>query len=204
MTENDPADYAETLDALERRVRESRFTLQRRANAELVALYWRIGRTILDLEETGEDKSGGVTRFAADLQHRFPSMRGFAPSDVQSMRVFAAEWPERSGIVQQPVGQLPWAYIVELLDTLDDQVLRDWYAGKTIEHTWSRADLVHHIATRLHERDEAAPSSFAAALSRVDSDLAREITEDPQTKDFLDMDAEALAGLRTAANADQA
>ncbi|WP_166644481.1 DUF1016 N-terminal domain-containing protein [Microbacterium sp. BK668] len=185
MADIDSAGEAETLDALTRRVQEARFTLQRRANAELIALYWLIGRSIVEREAEGDTDGAIVAQFAEDLRTEFPAMRGFCSADVHHMRTFAAEWPGRGGIFQQPVGQLPWPHVVALLDRLDDQGLREWYAGKAIEHTWSCDTLVEHISARLHESDGAAPGNFAAALSRVDSDLAHEISNDLHTRDFL-------------------
>ena len=190
VTEVEPTDYTETLDALERRVHEARFTLQRRANAELIALYWHIGRTILEKERTSAWGAGVVTNLASELQTDFPTMRGLSRSNVLSMRAFAAAWPERNGIVRQPVGQLPWTHIVQLLEKLNEQALREWYAGKDVQHSWSRAELIHQIDTRLHERDDAAPSHFAAALERSDSDLAQELMRDPDTVGFLGVGAE--------------
>lgn len=190
VTEIQPVDYAETLDALKRRVREARFTLQRRANAELLSLYWHIGDTILRKQEVSGWGSGIVTRLASDLQAEFPTMRGLSRSNLFSMRAFAAAWPLRDGIVQQPVGQLPWTHVVELLSKLDDQALREWYAGKDVQHTWSRAALLSQIGTRLHERELTSPGNFRAALSRVDSDLAREITTDPHSLGFLGVDSD--------------
>lgn len=43
----EPSNYAQTLDALKRRVREATFAAQRKANTELIGLYWHIGDTIL-------------------------------------------------------------------------------------------------------------------------------------------------------------
>ena len=190
MGEVEPTDYTETLDELKRRVIAARFTLQRRANAELVALYWHIGDTIIKKQQTSAWGAGVVARLAKDLQSEFPTMRGFSRSNLFSMRAFAAAWPERNGIVQQPVGQLPWTHIVQLLEKLDDQELREWYAGKDVQHAWSRAVLVHQIRTRLHDRDSAAPSNFAAALTRPDSDLAQQLTKDPYTMGFLGVGAD--------------
>ena len=189
VTEAQPTDFAETLDALKRRVHEARYTLQRRANAELVALYWYIGHTILDKQRTSAWGSGVVTRLATELQTEFPTMRGFSRSNLFSMRAFAAAWPERNGVVRQPVGQLPWTHIVQLLEKLDDQALREWYAGKDVQQSWSRAELINQITTRLHERDGAAPSNFAAALARPDSDLAQQLMKDPDTMGFLGVDS---------------
>lgn len=175
-----------TVDAITGMVRRARHTLQRRANAELVGLYWHIGRTLLDEEPDATTDDAAVAQLADDLRAAFPSMDGLTASNLVRMREFAAAWPFRNGIVQQPVGQLPWSHIVELLARLDDQELREWYAGKDVQHTWSRRELAGHIEDRLHERDGAAPRDFAAALRRIESDLAAELTSDPDVRGFLD------------------
>lgn len=193
MTEAEPADYTATLVELGRRLHEARFTLQRRANAELVAQYWRIGATVLRREQTSGWGAESLARLADDLSAEFPTMHGFSVDNLRAMLSFAAVWPERGGIAQQPVGQLPWSHIVLLLERLDDQGLREWYAGKDVQHTWSRHVLLHHLTTRLHDRDGAAPSNFAAALTHTDSDLAHQLFGDPHTAGFLSVDADAPA-----------
>jgi hypothetical protein len=40
-------------------------------------------------------------------------------------------WAE-DAVVQQPVGRLPWRHVTVLLDKLDDQAQRDWYAAAAV------------------------------------------------------------------------
>lgn len=80
--------------------------------------------------------------------------------------------------------------MIELLDKLEDPDLRDWYAAKDAHHGWSRPVLAHQITTRLHEREAAAPSNFAGALERLDSDQAQELTKDPCALEFLAIDGD--------------
>lgn len=186
-----PDDYAVTLDNLKQYVHAARLRVQRRANSELLQLWWHIGRTIHDRQAKEAWGTNVLARLAADLRAEFPSMKGFSPANLAYMRRFAAAWPEREAILQQPVGELPWGHVVLLLDKLDDQGLRDWYAAKDAHHGWSRAVLGHQIATRLHEREAAAPSNFAGVLERPDSDQAQELTKDPYALQFLAIDGDA-------------
>ncbi len=190
MSEIEPAGYAETLALLRRQVREARFSVQRAANTELLRLYWRIGNTILARQRVEKWGTGVLGRLANDLRTEFPSMKGFSLANLAYMRRFAENWTE-DAVLQQPVGELPWGHITHLLDKLDAPNLRDWYAAKDVQHGWSRAVLVHQIQTRLHEREGAAPSNFAAALAPSDSELAQQITKDPFTLDFLAIDSDA-------------
>lgn len=186
-----PDDYAATLDDLKRQVRAARFAAQRKVNTELLLLWWHIGDTILERQKQEAWGSGVLKRLADDLRAEFPSMKGFSRANLFYMRGFASAWPDRASIVQQPVGQLPWGHITELLDKLDDQDLRDWYAAKDVAHGWSRAVLAHQITTRLHTREAAAPTNFVRALDQSDSELAQQITRDPYALDFLAVDGDA-------------
>lgn len=191
MSELIPDDYDSTLDELKRQVLAARYQAQRKVNTELLVLWWRIGRTILDRQKHQKWGSGVLGRLADDLRAEFPSMKGFSRSNLSYMRAFAAAWPDQDSIVQRSVGQLPWGHVTELLDKLDDQDLRDWYAAKDAAHGWSRAVLAHQITTRLHEREGVAPTNFSGALETPDSELAQQLTKDPYTLDFLALDGDA-------------
>lgn len=186
-----PSDYGSTLDEVKGHVHAARFQAQRTVNTELLLLWWQIGSTILERQRHQAWGSGVLERLAEDLRAEFPSMKGFSRSNLFSMRRFAAAWPDKSSIVQRPVGQLPWGHIIELLDKLEDQELRDWYAAKDVVHGWSRPVLAHQIATRLHEREAAAPSNYSGVLAPLDSGLAQQITRDPYALDFLAIDGDA-------------
>lgn len=174
-----------SVDTLIDQVKAARHTLQRRANAETIGLYWQIGATILAQESAAEDQDAALDALATGLRRTYPTMASFSVESLRWMRDFAAWWPARGGIVQQPVGQLPWGHVVELLTRLEDQGLREWYAGKAVQHTWSRADLVDHIDAGRHAHDTEAPQNFATALRRADSALAEQLSADPDTVGFL-------------------
>ena len=191
MTDLVPDDYAATLEALKQQVHAARYQAQRRVNTELMRLYWRIGSTIVDRQLQEAWGAKVIDRLAADLRAEFPSMKGFSRANLFYMRRVAEAWPEEELFVQQAAGQLPWTHLTLLLDKLNDQALRDWYAKKAVHHGWTRALLTHQLATRLHEREAAAPSNFAGALERADSGLAQEITKDPYALEFLAVDGDA-------------
>jgi predicted nuclease of restriction endonuclease-like (RecB) superfamily len=93
--------------------------------------------------------------------------------------------------VQEVLAQLPWYHQLALLDKLDNNEKRIWYAQKAIENNWSRNVLVMQIETRLIERQGNAVSNFDQRLPKPDSDLARESIKDPYRFDFLGLTEEA-------------
>lgn len=185
-----PSDYGQVLASLKDRVRSAQITARRRVNTELVGLYWDIGSVVLDRQQTQGWGTDVVGRLAEDLRAEFPEMKGFSRSNVFYMRAFARAWPRRDELVQQAVGLLPWGHVITLLDRLDDQAERDWYAGAAVEHGWSRSVLANQIMNRTRERIGSAPSNFQRRLPAADSDLARQLAKDPYVFDFLELTGE--------------
>ncbi|MFP3541009.1 PDDEXK nuclease domain-containing protein, partial [Pseudomonas sp. SIMBA_044] len=70
-------------------------------------------------------------------------------------------------------------------------VVGDWYAGKALEHGWSRNVLAMQIDTQAHARTGAAGTNFDARLPPHQSDLAREALKDPYIFDFLGLSEDA-------------
>lgn len=186
-----PDDYAATLEDLKKHVHGARLRVQRTANNELLQLWWHIGQAIRVRRSQEAWGTSVLARLARDLRDEFPAMKGFSPANLRYMSRFGEAWPDLDSIRQRSVGKLPWGHVIELLDKLDDQELRDWYAAKDAHHGWSRPVLAHQITTRLHEREAAAPSNFASALERLDSDQAQELTKDPYALEFLAIDGDA-------------
>lgn len=132
-TRNIPAEYKDWLRELKDEIRQARGRAALAVNSELILLYWRIGREILDRQTQHGWGSRVIDRLAADLRAEFPDVKGFSPRNLKYMRKLAEEWPDRQ-IVQQVVAQLPWGQNVELLDTVPDQTKRLWYARSAIGH----------------------------------------------------------------------
>ncbi len=184
-----PADYGELLDRLKAEVRAAQLRAHRAVNVELVDLYWRIGRTILERQDAGGWGAKVIDRLAADLRGEFPALTGLSRSNLHYMRSFAHAWPE---VVPQAVGQLPWGHVRVLIDKLDDRSLRDWYAAQTIEHGWSRAVLANMVASQLHERIGTAPTNFTDRLAPDDGELAGQMVRDPYNFEFLGLTGRVL------------
>ena len=109
---------------------------------QLVTLYRQIGRDIPDREQKQGWGAGVVDRLTHDLKMAFSDMRGFSPRNLKYTRALAQAFPQPE-FVQHPVAQLPWSHVVTLLDKLDDSAQRLGYAGKSLEHGWSRSVLTN-------------------------------------------------------------
>ncbi|ACZ32443.1 protein of unknown function DUF1016 (plasmid) [Xylanimonas cellulosilytica DSM 15894] len=180
-----PDGYAALLAELKARVRATQFRAARAANAEVLRLYWSIGRDILDRQAQSGWGSKVVTRLAEDLQREFPDQKGWSRSNLLYMRRVAEVWPVEDEFVHHVGGRLPWRHVTLLLDRLDTREERDWYAARAAEEGWTRGVLELQIRSRLRDSLGAAPTNFTAALESPDSDLAQQLVKDPYVFEHL-------------------
>ncbi len=180
-------EYGELLNQVKAELRVARVRAARTVNAELVSVYWRIGRMVLIRQDQQGWGSRVIDRLSADLRAEFPTMRGLAPRSLAYMRAFAAAWPDEE-IVRQAAAQLPWGHLQVLLDKLNEQDTRQWYAEQAVQHGWSRAVLSHHISSARHRRVGLAPNNFHDVMPPAESDQTKEILQDPYILDFLALD----------------
>jgi predicted nuclease of restriction endonuclease-like (RecB) superfamily len=181
--------YEEFLEDIKGRIRSAQARAARAINAELIDVYWQIGKEILSRQaEEGDRRGRGgpkvIEQLSADLRASFPGARGFSVGSLRYMRAFAAAWPEQE-MLQHGVGALPWGHITRLLDKLADRPTRDWYAVRA--GSWSRAQLETAIATRLHEREGAATTNFERTLEADDAETVQRIARDPVVLDFVQL-----------------
>lgn len=185
-----PADYGQWLTEIKGRVLAARQKAALAANAELISLYWHIGRDILERQAAQGWGSKVIDRLGRDLREAFPEMKGFSTRNLKYMRAFAEAWSDFE-IVQRVAAQLPWFHLCTLIDKVKIPQQREWYLQQAIAQAWSRTTLEIHIKNRLHERQGQAVTNFTARLPAPTSALAQETLKDPYLFDFLGLGEEA-------------
>jgi predicted nuclease of restriction endonuclease-like (RecB) superfamily len=173
-----PADYAAWLAEIKGRIHGERLRLVLASNSVMVLVYWDIGQRILNKQAEQGYGTKVIDRLAADLRDAFADMKGFSPRKRKYMRAFAAAWPDRE-LVQQTVAQLTWGQNIVLLEKLDQDQDRLWYAARTLAHGWSRNILSLQIEGQAHLRQGRAQNNFPATLPPPDSDMAAQVFKDP-------------------------
>ncbi len=266
------ADYADLLQRVKSRIRHSQTRAVFAANAELIQLYWDIGRMI----DTKQDKEGWgagvIPRLAKDLRDEFMEVKGFSERNIKRMLRFYRAYPDPAAIVpqlaaqlpppkksmsqgaksaspaivpqlaaqlpppkksmsqgaksaspaivpqlaaqlrqpiakvdapklssqpqeitQQPVAyvdgsllwSIPWFHHVILLEKVKDFGHRTWYMRQTLEHSWSRNILLHHIRRKAHARQGKAITNMPALSPSAQSEIVVQLLKDPYIFDFL-------------------
>ncbi|MCF7806070.1 MAG: PDDEXK nuclease domain-containing protein [Simkaniaceae bacterium] len=185
-------DYGSTLTELKRQIKESQVRAITAANKELIHLYWKIGKTIVEKQEKSGWGTKIIEKLAKDIQNSFPGIEGFSRTNIFRMRAFYIAYqtnPPAGGQFQNDpleiLASIPWRHNSVLVEKLKKHEERMWYAQKTIEHGWSRSVLEIMIGNSLHSRQGKAITNFKAVMPSPQSDLAQQATKDPYLFDFI-------------------
>ncbi len=179
-----PESYAATLQEIKNHLRNGRVRALLAANPIVIEAYWNTGKIILERQKEAAWGAKVIDRLAADLQEAFPDMGGLSSRNLLAMKVFAREFPD-GPIAQQPVAQLPWGHILQIIQRSKDPAARDFYIRETIAQGWSRSILEIQIQNQLHLRAGQAQNNFALTMPPADSDMATQLYKDPYLFDFL-------------------
>lgn len=208
--------YKTWLQELKEHIHSSQIRTLLKVNAELLSLYWHLGKEILDKEKNGGWGKKMIDQLSKDLMHEFPRLRGFSRSNLYSIRQWVSFYAQKSSIVQRHFGQLPgFGHNIEnqKIDEYDRQILNflfqiPWghhlqiiskckqhdealfYVKETGRYNWSCNILVHQIESKLWQRQGKAITNFEQTLPAAHSDLALELIKDPYAFDFLSLSQE--------------
>lgn len=97
--------YGDLLAEIKDRIRHGQTRAALSANAEMIAMYWDIGRMIHQRQKEKGWGAGVIPRLAVDLKNELPEVKGFSERNIGYMIRFAREYGIQP-ILQQPVAKL--------------------------------------------------------------------------------------------------
>ena len=185
-------DYRLALESIKQRIQSAQVRAVWAVNAELLNLYWDIGRQLQQWQSERDWGSAVVERMALDLQAAYPGMKGFSRNSLFAMRQFHAFFSPTFEFVPQAVGQMPWGHVRTLLAKVKTGDTALLYAQACLDNGWSRTVLEWQIEHRFHERSAQAVSNFSKMLPAPHSELVQQSLKDPYVFDFLTLGPQAV------------
>jgi predicted nuclease of restriction endonuclease-like (RecB) superfamily len=104
--------YLNILQGLKEKIVQTRQRVSLSANAQLLTLYWEIGKTIDNMEQEQGWGAKTVEKLSLDLKTSFPEMKGLSARNLRYMRDFCKAYPLFSApispveILQQPAAKI--------------------------------------------------------------------------------------------------
>lgn len=178
-------EYLEWLNKLKSRIRQAQIKAALSANAELLKLYWDIGKDLFEKQENQGWGNSVVENLSKDLKEEFPYMKGFSRRNLFYMKSFYSFYKSDFKKVQQLVAQIPWGHNLKIISKSINIEVAIFYLNETLENSWSRDILASQIENGLFERQGKALTNFSKSLPKPNSDLANQTLKDPYLFDFL-------------------
>jgi predicted nuclease of restriction endonuclease-like (RecB) superfamily len=182
-------DYKLVLADVKRRVQEAQYAALKAVNRELIALYWDIGRIVVEKQEALRWGEGVIETLARDLRVEFEGVSGFSTRNLRYMKRLYLTYRNNPKL-QPMVAEIGWTHNIIILDKCKDDLEREFYLRASRKSEWSKYTLTKQINDKAYQRYLSNQTSFDHTLpeeQRAKSVLA---VKDDYNFDFLGIEGE--------------
>ena len=207
-----PEDYNNWRKEIISLIEQSKVKAILSVNAEMLALYWRIGSDILTKQKEQGWGAKVIAQLSKDLSECFPNDRGYSERNLRNMKKFASEYPsfpiwqvplaklellpirkaalaelpcDENGFAQVPLAQISWYHHMSLITKVPTDTERAFYIMETAANGWSRDVMLSQVANGYIKAKGNAITNFKQTLPAYQSDLAQYAFKDPYNFSFL-------------------
>ena len=97
--------YKTLLIDIKQRIRQAQTKAILFANAEMISMYWDIGKMLVEKQKVAGWGAAVIPRLSKDIHNELPEIKGFSERNIGYMIRFAREYG--TSILQQAVAKLP-------------------------------------------------------------------------------------------------
>jgi len=184
--------YEVAVATIKKAVEESRYRAAKAGNAELLSLYYGIGKYVSVNTRNGYWGTDAIRTISQRLKDELSGVRGFSETNLKYMRIFYEEWnpyvnrqPVADDLtmvdgeyflaeIRQPVADdLNWSEFVsvgfshhmEILLKVKNYDERIFYIHECALRAWDKYTLRDYIKSGLYQSRESLPNNFDTALT---------------------------------------
>ena len=162
--------------------------MAQQVNAQLLTIYWNIGRIIVEYERQNQIHAEYGKQILKELSRELTREfgKGFSRSNLQNMRAFYLAYEK----CQTVSGKLSWSHYCELLSISDDSK-RSFYEKESVNSGWSVRELKRQIDSSLYERlllssgDANKEKVLSLAHKGIEINQSADSIRDPYVFEFL-------------------
>jgi len=185
----DKNQYQSFLKSVKDRIHKAQYDALKVVNKELIALYWDLGKMIVEKQEALGWGKSVVENLATDLQKEFPGIGGFSAANLWRIRNFYLNYnntPKLAPLVRE----ISWTKNVLIMEKCKDGLEREFYIKMTKKFGWTKNVLVHQIENQSYEKFLLGQTNFDRTLPEKYRYQAKLAVKDEYTFDFLELGEE--------------
>ena len=182
-------EYGSLLVEIKQRIRSAQYEALKAVNKELIALYWDIGRLIVQRLQGESWGKSIVQNLAKDLQNEFPGMSGFSAANLWRMRQFYETYVNDEKLAPM-VREIGWTHNLTIMEKCKDSLEREFYIRMTRKYGWTKNVLIHHIENQSYEKTLLNQTNFTETVPEEARNQAKLAVKDEYTFNFLGLGEE--------------
>ena len=179
-------DYTALLGEIKQRIRSAQYEALKAVNKELIALYWDIGRMIVERQVGKSWGKAVIAQLAADLQTEFPGVAGYSSRNLWYARSFYLRYGSNEKL-QLLVAEIGWTHNLIIMEKCKDDLESEFYIRMTRKFGWTKDVLAIKIGTRTYENTLLNQTNFDQTISEEIRSQAKLAVKDEYTFGFIDL-----------------
>lgn len=185
-------EFYEWINQLKSKVRTVQTKVTLTLNAQLIELYWEIGKDISNRQKQTNWGSKFIEQTAIELRSEFPQIKGFSRRNLYAIRQWYLFYSAKHKFVPRSVAQIPWGHNRLIITKVKEINEAEFYCNEVIKNAWDRDTLEIQIENNLFINKGNSVTNFQQTLPEQQSKLASQTLKDPYNFDFLGLENDAL------------
>ena len=172
--------YVALLTEVKSRIRSAQIRATLGANAEMLAMYWDVGRMIEQRQKAEGWGAAVIPRLASDIRNELPEVKGFSERNLKRMVAFFREYSASGLIVPQAAAQLMTeAKVPRLAAQTEAKMILPQSVAKRdgirpiLQQAAAKLPWFHHVI--LMEKVKDLPTRYWYMLAIVEQGWSRDV-----------------------------
>lgn len=164
-------DYFDDLEKIKKTINGNRNKAMIVVNSAMIMTYYQIGEIINERKSWGNKY---IQSLAIDLKEYG---KGYSYDQLKKMSQFANTF-SREEIRVQPVPQIAWSTIIQIMNKSSSKEEIIWYVNQTYNNRWSRSMVIKQFELQAYERNLITPMTS-------NDGVVKDIVKDTLVLDFV-------------------
>ncbi len=166
-------------------IKQSRSNAIRAINAELIELYWNIGKNISVKIANAEWGDSVVSELARYIQHNEPEIKGFSDKNIWRMKQFYEaykDFPKLSTLLRE----ISWSHNLAIFSRCKTIEEKEFYLRLAKQESYSFRELDRQISSSLFERTMIGNTELPKSLNKTNQNIVNTF-KDSYVFEFLSL-----------------
>ena len=166
-------------------IKQSRSNAIRAINAELIDLYWTIGKNISVKIANAEWGDSVVSELARYIQHNEPEIKGFSDKNIWRMKQFYEaykDFPKLSTLLRE----ISWSHNLAIFSRCKTIEEKEFYLRLAKQESYSFRELDRQISSSLFERTMIGNTELPKSLNKTNQNIVNTF-KDSYVFEFLSL-----------------